>query len=238
LPCCVQYNYVTIVSMTLQHYHEDGSTTMIVDSPLFDKPMTIKHDEFENWVIDSIVRDAEREGLTYKPLPPHEFAQVFPQCKTIYTKEVKEIKAKLLALQDEYNKVNGQKISREITVDEGDFVLEGIEDSKKYWLDKKKDLETVLNFTGAGKKNRKAAQDFAVAIQKAKAYPIENLMKIQQNKGECLWHEDRDPSLHYYRKDNKVHCFVCNKQWDSIDVVMKQHDCDLKEAVGIINNGI
>jgi len=224
--------------MTLQHYHEDGSSTLDVTSLLFATPQIIKHDEFQNWQIDAIVRQAERDGLTYKELPPHEFAQVFPECKAIYTKEVKQVKAKLIELQDEYNRVNGQKISREIKPDEADFMLAGIEDSQEHYSNKKKDLETVLMFTGASKKNRKAAEDFAIALQKAKAYPIENLIKIQRNKAECLWHKDREPSLHYYRKDNKVHCFVCNKQWDSIDVVMKQHDCELKEAVSIITNGV
>lgn len=216
--------------MTLQHYHEDGSTTLFTDSPLFDEPKIIKHDEYENWVIDAIVREAEQ----YREPPAHEFAQIFPECKKIYTARLKEIKQELLTLQAEEQEMNGKRASFEIKPDLADFHLAGIEARREMLLEEKNKYDTILMFTGT--KKRKAAQDFAISLQRAKEYPIENLIKIQRNKAQCLWHDDRDPSMHYYRKDNRVYCFVCNQGWDALDVVQKLHDCDLKEAVAIINN--
>lgn len=72
-------------------------------------------------------------------------------------------------------------------------------------------------------------------VEMAKQVPIEHFIEIKPNgKGKCLWHEDENPSLHYYEDDNKVHCFVCSKQWDVIDVVQKKFDKDFKEAVRFI----
>jgi hypothetical protein len=51
----------------------------------------------------------------------------------------------------------------------------------------------------------------------------------------CFLHEDKKPSLKYYQKSNKVHCFVCNKSFDTIDVVMYLHGCDFIYAVKILN---
>ena len=220
--------------MTLQIYNEDGSTTMYIASPLFDKPVIIKHDEFENWVIDSIVRGAERNGELYREPAPHEFAEIFPECKKFFNAELKDIKRKLIDLQDETNTVTGRKVSKEIDPSEGEFILAGIEAHRERLLARKKELDTVLMFTGSPRK-KKVAEDFAIAIQKAKEYPIENLIEIKRKTARCLWHDDSDPSMHYYKKDNKVHCFVCDKQWDSIDVVQKLHDCSMKDAVEIIN---
>lgn len=48
----------------------------------------------------------------------------------------------------------------------------------------------------------------------------------------CLWHQERTPSLHYYKKDNKLQCFgQCGRGYDVIDVVMKKQNLNFKQAL-------
>lgn len=68
-------------------------------------------------------------------------------------------------------------------------------------------------------------------IERAKQYPIDNLLEFKRNKGLCLWHDDRNPSMHFYRKDNQVYCFSCSQGGDVIDVYMQLHGENFVEAV-------
>jgi len=77
---------------------------------------------------------------------------------------------------------------------------------------------------------------FASAIERAKHYPIENLLPVQPGKKICcLWHDERTPSMHLW-KDNKLFCYGgCNKMYDSIAVYMKLHNVTFLEAVDALN---
>jgi hypothetical protein len=68
-------------------------------------------------------------------------------------------------------------------------------------------------------------------VERAKQVPITEILIFRNNKTKCLWHEDKHPSLSYHRKRNCVHCFVCDKDADSIDVVMEFMKLDFKSAV-------
>lgn len=70
-------------------------------------------------------------------------------------------------------------------------------------------------------------------IERAKEYPIGNLISFNnQSKSLCLWHAEKTPSLHWYKKTNKVYCFgACGKHGDAIDVYRTLHNASFKEAV-------
>lgn len=88
--------------------------------------------------------------------------------------------------------------------------------SKKYhWLKKPK--------------NSKDKQE--VNIQKAKEYPMSELVTIQKNLTICLWHDDKHPSMKYYPKTNTLYCFVCNRAADTIDIVQKKFDLTFLQAI-------
>lgn len=72
-------------------------------------------------------------------------------------------------------------------------------------------------------------------IAKAKAYPIEQLVEIRRKTTRCLWHDDNNPSMHYYEKTNTLYCFVCQKSADTIEVVCKLDDCSFVDAVRKLN---
>lgn len=90
----------------------------------------------------------------------------------------------------------------------------------------------VLRLMKAVKKGGTTDEDWAAAISEAKAYPIDRLLEVRRDgKGKCLWHDDRRPSLHYYRKTNSVYCFACNKYGDAIDIAMAIMNIDFQEAI-------
>jgi len=72
-------------------------------------------------------------------------------------------------------------------------------------------------------------------IVAAKAVPIPQYLKFDRTKtAKCIWHEDSSPSMHYYDKQNRVHCFGCGKGGDVIDVVQVLQRCNLQEALKFI----
>lgn len=67
--------------------------------------------------------------------------------------------------------------------------------------------------------------------ERAKTYPIDNLIKFQHKQACCIWHNEKTPSMTYYPKTNSVYCFGCGKHGDVIDVYRELHGCDFKTAV-------
>ena len=72
-------------------------------------------------------------------------------------------------------------------------------------------------------------------IERAREYPIKSLLpnQIKHNMALCPFHDDHTPSM--YVNSNYVHCFSCNKGWNSIDFVMATKGYDFKEAVKYLN---
>ncbi len=69
-------------------------------------------------------------------------------------------------------------------------------------------------------------------VEKAKEFPITDLIDFKGRNAKCLWHNERTGSLYYYPKSNTVHCFgACGKSFDSIDVYRQLNNCDFVTAV-------
>lgn len=66
--------------------------------------------------------------------------------------------------------------------------------------------------------------------QAAKEYPFTNLHQFKYGKCVCPFHADNDPSMKLY-PDNTVHCFSCNKSWDTIAFVMDLEGLSYYEAI-------
>jgi DNA primase len=69
-------------------------------------------------------------------------------------------------------------------------------------------------------------------LERAKSYPIENLIKVNRNGfALCVTHKEKTPSLKVY-KDNHAYCFGgCGKRFDAIAIAMAVWNCDFKSAV-------
>jgi len=66
-------------------------------------------------------------------------------------------------------------------------------------------------------------------IEKARQYPIENLLEVKHGKALCFNHQESHPSMNC--KNNYAFCHACGWKGSVIDVYMKLHDCIFQEAV-------
>lgn len=67
-------------------------------------------------------------------------------------------------------------------------------------------------------------------IDQARQYPITSIIEFTKGRYRCCpFHEDSNPSMALY--ENHVHCFVCNRTWDSISATMELDGVTFREAV-------
>ncbi len=66
-------------------------------------------------------------------------------------------------------------------------------------------------------------------VRQAKERPFEGLLPVVKGKVGCPFHEDNHPSASV--RNNKLHCFVCNRTWDTIDFWMEINGRSFSEAV-------
>ncbi len=80
----------------------------------------------------------------------------------------------------------------------------------------------IRHFKSIGRKkdpNSKRVDITLDMISRAKAYPLNKLIEInRQGFTKCFAHNDKKPSA--YCKKNFIYCFVCNRSFDTIDVLM------------------
>jgi hypothetical protein len=90
-------------------------------------------------------------------------------------------------------------------------------------------MERVLNnHKIANSKDETAYID----VEQVKDIPITDYVDFNRSGfANCIWHNEKTPSMKYYKKNNRVHCFGCGVGGDVIDVVMALNDCDMKEAL-------
>lgn len=74
------------------------------------------------------------------------------------------------------------------------------------------------------------------SIVDARNCPIDRIIEFTNNKAQCIWHNDKTPSLHYYRDTNTIFCFGCSRHGDAIDVYRQVHNCSFNEAVKALKN--
>lgn len=86
-------------------------------------------------------------------------------------------------------------------------------------------------------KNTKGNRITQTDIEKAKAYPIENLLaNVRNGKTNCISgnHEDRHPSMDI--RNGFVYCYSCGWHGDVIAVYMKLQNTDFTSAVKGLNS--
>jgi DNA primase len=72
-------------------------------------------------------------------------------------------------------------------------------------------------------------------IERAKEYPFTELIKFNNNQTLCPFHDDKDPSMHFYTDSNTVYCFSCNKSWDTIGFIIERDGLSFMETVRRLN---
>ena len=105
-----------------------------------------------------------------------------------------------------------------------------IKDQEKELRPLKREATTLLNHVN-GKETVQAPGGITPEmIEQARQYPITSIIEFSKGRYRCCpFHEDRNPSMALY--ENHVHCFVCNRTWDSISATMELDGVTFREAV-------
>lgn len=105
-----------------------------------------------------------------------------------------------------------------------------IRDQEKELRPLKREAKTLLNHVN-GKETVQAPGGITPEmIDQARQYPITSIIEFSKGRYRCCpFHEDRNPSMALY--ENHVHCFVCNRTWDSISATMALDGVTFREAV-------
>lgn len=106
-------------------------------------------------------------------------------------------------------------------------------DTLKLLSEEIKKYEIEVNFKNTGKGSQITQTD----IERARSYPLENLLQnIRNNKTHCIsgTHEDRRPSMD--TRNGFAYCYSCGWQGDAIAVFMKLNSVDFVTAVKALNN--
>jgi len=214
--------------MTIQVYREDEGMTLFHN----DGSVTRLTTE-ETEILDRFANNFDKHHRVDVPTRAFEIAQIFPESKKKYLlPRKKEIVQELQALLEYDLRIN-ERFSAFSQKDTCDSLLLQNEIKREELLEEQARNKEMLDFMGT--RTGRQVRDFSMELERAKSYPIDRLIKFTRLKAKCIWHNDNNPSMHYYKKKNKVYCFSCKKGGDVFDVVMQLNNCNLKEAISFLN---
>jgi len=105
-----------------------------------------------------------------------------------------------------------------------------IRDQEKELRPLKREAAALLNHVNGKETVQTSGGITPEMIDQARQYPITSIIDFPKGRHRCCpFHEDSNPSMALY--DNHVHCFVCNRSWDSISAVMALDVVSFREAV-------
>jgi hypothetical protein len=164
-------------------------------------------------------------------LTPEEVVATFPEGKKVVKRLLKENEAFLVKVKEAENDVRQTLGANGVSMFDLDFatklVMTMVTPAEEQAIKNIHRLTRLLYLYEPPKKSETGVTDMDIA--NAKEYPINHLLEVKHHKTKCLWHDDRNPSMHVYK--DHVYCFVCNKHADAIDIYMKIHNSDFITAV-------
>lgn len=105
-----------------------------------------------------------------------------------------------------------------------------ITDHEKMLRPLKIEATALLNHVNGKEALPVAGRITSEMIDQARQYPITSIIDFPNGRHRCCpFHEDSNPSMALY--DNHVHCFVCNRSWDSISATMELDGVSFRNAV-------
>ena len=170
--------------------------------------------------------------------------QIFPQAKAVFGPFIKlELKVKREVLKIRYQEIEEEVKGRLKGNPIGSAWMDDliIESGLKQLNQIKKDISAVayqlalIKTIGQKpekiKSQEKSIKITEVMIEKAREFPLAQLgIEInRQGFTKCFGHNDKKPSA--YCKKNFIHCFVCQKSWDTIAVLTERDGLTFRQAV-------
>lgn len=73
-------------------------------------------------------------------------------------------------------------------------------------------------------------------VEQARSVDTASVIDFVGGKSLAFCHDDRSPSLMYHRKTGRATCFVCNKTYDAIGVLMERDGYNFPSAVRYLCN--
>ena len=105
-----------------------------------------------------------------------------------------------------------------------------IADHKRALRPLKLEASALLNHVNGREAVPVAGRITPEMIEQARQYPITSIIEFPTGRHRCCpFHEDSNPSMALY--ENHVHCFVCNRSWDSISATMELDGVSFRDAV-------
>ncbi len=178
---------------------------------------------------DAMQRDVDNSKVKYS-LTNNEVVADFPKGKSVVKRLIKETEDFLEKIEQEKQLI---REGRNISMFDIDIVtkltmaaiygneIEQAEENLKR-------LKRLLIAYDPPPVSKDAVTD--ADIERARQFPIRQLVKTRGNNTLCLWHNDRHPSMHLY-KDNHAYCFVCSKYANAIDFAMQMNSMQFIPAV-------
>lgn len=105
-----------------------------------------------------------------------------------------------------------------------------IRDQEKELRPLKREATALLNHVNGKETVQTPGGITPEMIDQARQYPVTSIIEFTKGRYRCCpFHEDNNPSMALY--ENHVHCFVCNRTWDSISATMALDGVTFREAV-------
>lgn len=178
-----------------------------------------------------------------KKLSDVELLETFPEAKRIIRQKLKEyrqqrevivarIKDKLTVINTEPDEFSRWFWRKWLMLNEGKELME----VDQHLARLNRELRLIKGFKA------KPGQLNDDLVQAARDVTIESLVGQPRRSGRdlvalCPLHDEKTPSFHIYREQNRGWCFGCNRGGDSIHLTMLIHNLGFKEAVLLLTGG-
>ena len=153
--------------------------------------------------------------------------EIFPEAKPYLQDKLKEYKEAVVAGKKRLKK-NLRSISKKYSgFDQWFFTYLNevfLGEDLEIWNQKKNKIEWML-----AKKVKPAGEITESVVERAKNYPIKDILGVKEDMICCPYHKEKTPSC--YLKNNYLHCFGCGKTADTIQLVMDMTGIGFQEAV-------
>lgn len=182
-----------------------------------------------------------KRGLEYLGIDsPTDVAEIVASniTNTLYIKECEERELKIQMYRDRFKiPLGATKTAIRALIKQTNQKIYALQDSnyEKPSVFKEIDIEDYVAFNSKLKATLIFTGNNKDRITQAKSVPITNYIEFSHiGFAKCLWHDEKSGSMKYYPKRNKVHCFGCGQDADTIDVVQQLMGMDLPGALKII----